>query len=425
MKKPILSLSFLLAIFFSSLAHSQSAQLEDIIYYDIGGASAFNRPLGYTTYDILNISAEASLSLSCGEFDLQENLEELMQQFSEVGDNIANLVEAFAANLISNLPMLILREVNPNLADLVEDVTARYEELYRIAIADCQEMQRSIREDDDPYSGWIRVMRRKKWKENIDEGQTATRATETVDEGANIVWIGGTAAGKDSDIRIVNDLTTFGYTTLSSASAGGIVNITTIFPDAAAASAYATQVLGETTINQEAGMSTAPGAGVLPQVETEYSEILETIDELVTKENATAEELTAASSSYVRLTGGLMDALRNEREGARNVYVRRLASEIATAKQAEKLLALRRIFLTARREPHVLNTPAWGHVNEVILPELNQELDYLLQQEKIAKAMVSDTSKVLLNNAIKRRNTSENFLGSPNTGETIEGFPVE
>lgn len=399
-------------------AHAQSAQLEDLIYYDIGGASAFNRPLGFTNYDILDLSAEASISLSCGDFDLEANLDELIDQFENLGDNIANLVEAFAANIVSNLPLLVLREVNPNLANLVENTTARYEELYRIAVADCQEMQRSILQEDNPYAGWVRVIRKEGWEQSIEDGETATTAQMTADQGAPVVWIGGVEAGQTSDINIVQDLVSFGYTSLSS----GLSPISELWPNSAAAARYATEVLGEMTINVEGGSSSVGGAGVLPQVQLTYEESLFNITNLTAKENATSAELQEVSSSYIRLTASVMDALRNQAVGARQTYTARLASEIATAKEAEKLLALRRILLTARREPHVVNTPAWEHVNDFLLPELNQEIDYLLQQQEIAKTMVSETSRVLIRSLELKEQQADSYLGSPNNEETTEGF---
>lgn len=399
-------------------AQAQSAQLEDLIYYDIGGASAYNRPIGFSNYDILDLSANASISLSCGEFDLEANLDELINEFENLGDNIANLVEAFAANIVSNLPLLVLREVNPNLANLVENTTARYEELYRIAIADCQEMQRSILQEDNPYAGWVRVIRKEGWEQSIEDGETATTAQETADQGAPVVWIGGVEAGQNSNINIVQDLVTFGYGQLS----GGLSPIGEIWASPGEAARYATEVLGEMTINIEGGSSSIGGAGVLPQVQTTYEESLLTITDLTTKENATSEELALASSSYIRLTASVMDALRNQAIGARRTYTARLASEIATAKEAEKLLALRRILLTARREPHVVNTPAWEHVNDFLIPELNQEIDYLLQQQEIAKTMVSETSRILIRSMELKEQQADSFLGSPNNQDTTEGF---
>lgn len=400
-------------------ANSQSAELDDYIFYEIGGASAYNRASGRSSHDIIDLSLNASLSLSCGEFSLEENIDQLVEEFSSVGDNIVQIIEVFAADIINNLPLLILREVNPNLANLVENIVARYEELYRISVANCEEIQRSIIEEDRPYASWISLGRQQNYANNTADGMTATQANEDRDTVAPVVWINGLEAGTTNPINLVGDLVVFGYETLSAEGSA----ITEIWESSEIASEYAVRVLGEQTINFEAGNDTVPGTGVLPEVEETFIVVSEQLNELLQNQNATPDELREASSSYISITPRILEAIRQEPRGAQFVYTSRLASEIATARETERLLALRRVILTARREPHVANTPAWDHINDILLPEIEQEIDLLIQQERISKTLVSSTSQTLLEAAARRNQRGDSFLGAPNNDESEEGFP--
>jgi len=418
----------LLFVLFSSLAankvYSQSVELDDLIFYEIGGASAYGRPLGFSRHETLRLSTEASVSLNCNGFDLNANLQQLFDEFASLDDQFANLVSSFAGSIISSLPLLILREVNPNLADLLENYSARYEELIRISVADCQQIQDTISESDSLYSGWSKVARGAAWTEGLRTGQTATDTQQAADRGVDIVWLEGQRAGITDDISVVNDLVTYGYTSLSATSNGEPSPISTIFPSADAATEYANRVVGEMIINLSTGSQSVAGTGVLPEVRTTEIEVLEVLTGLIGRENATAQELSDASSSYVRVTGAVMDAIRNQPRGARQIFLARLASEIAVSREYEKLNAIRRSLVTAKREPNVLNTPAVNFVNAELLPDIDYELELLLRQSEISDRFVSRTSMNLLRESALKRTQVSPAPTYQNEQQTIEGFPA-
>ncbi len=408
------SLLFVLAIALGLALPATSSALvtydrDSIFYYEIGGSSATPLPQHFGVSKTLIASADARLNYSCGNFDLLENLESLFDEFKNGIDKAILLLEFAAKSIIDALPLYLLYRADPNLANMFVNAMARYEEIIRIAVRDCEQTEQAILAGDNPFKGFIRIAKAKKWGDQQEEGATATEAQEAVNESPGpIIWVDGEERGGagQEPIRVIGDVCGVGYRLLTEgadAPPDGVDSrIETIWPDEAAACEWATEVLGELEIwTEEEPPKQTPGLGTVRRLEAVIEEIELALMELVGDQvsftdDQLEERLAEFEAPGVAVTIDLIDAIRDLAPVSMEIAIGRLVTEIAAAQVAEEILTMRRILLTGSREPHVYATPAWGHLRDYVIPELDQEYEYLHQENAFKREFVSQTAVELL-----------------------------
>jgi hypothetical protein len=80
----------------------------------------------------------------------------------------------------------------------------------------------------------------------------------------------------------------------------------------------------------------------------------------------------------------------------RNIFIGKIAGEISQAQTIDKLLMLRRLLLAGRQVPEIAGVEPAQRELERKLAELDREIDNLLFDTRVRKAVVSDTVGTLL-----------------------------
>ena len=421
----------------SPLAMAAPGDANGRLYYEIGGGAAFSPPASYRSTNIGG-GIKLQAGYACGKFDLQKNLENLFNQYKNAADSVMDIVVYAAESAIAELPMYVLQQVNPNLAHLFENAMAYYQELIRISVRSCQEMEKMRRRGDNPYDDWINIARANSWSEQADAGADVTEAEQNVYTSGGkygVVWKDGEMRGGEGQdpIKVIGDTIAAGYEILSSGAStpsappGGAPALPALeaaFGGADAAVQWGVDVLGEMemrTSNEEAPSQT-PGLGLAPKVEEAYQEIQDTLTAIVNDEteNELSDDARAIlSAPGVAITQELIDALRALPASTQSVAVQRLAQEAAGAKVVEQALLLRRLLLSGTREPHIGGSPAWDQVRNYVIPELDQEIDSLTFENRVRQDMVSHTAQAVLGTVAN----SKEGVGDP--GENEDSTPLQ
>jgi len=384
---------------------------DSFLYYEIGGGRAVSPFIDRKTA-IIHASPSLRSRYACGAFDLDTNLENILNDFKRGLDNAANTMVFAAQSAIASLPAYVLQRVNPGLYELFQNALLRAEEQVQLAVKTCEQAEAEIAQGKNPYQDWVVLARGETWGRQAEAGATATDARQSVyttggDDG--VPWVAGKrAGGRGQDgIRVLGDTTVAGYNLLlgrsadtTGAPAQGATSprFVETFPNPDAARAWVNEVLGELVINtaQDSVPQQQPGAGLTLKVHETALDVREKLALIAAGGNAPdAEAIAAVSAPDLFITPALIHALRELPAAQRSAAVDRLASEVAVARTVDAALAARRLLLAGRREPHVAGTPAVSEIDRT-LAELNREIDDIVSQQQIRQQLVSHTAKALL-----------------------------
>lgn len=371
----------------------------DPLYYQIGGArSVFASPAASTT-NVMNASLELGLGYSCGKFDPVAGLKTSVAKVTRITDTLAMAVQG----AISALPLLILQRVNPGLYDLLQNLIIKGEAALALANSSCEHMEAEIKKGNNPYEAWTDLSKMLDWKVEMRAGNTDVLGAKEKIERQNgqngIPWVNGIRSGGmgQPQIHITRDVVKAGYNALGSAG----TRVGELWKTADAAATAAVDALGEVMIGtyDEHVDQAKAGRGLLPLVAEHAQQSTAALTALVDgSKSPSLDNLRAASSNDVLVTGELIKALQDLPPTEKHIVTNKLAAEVGVSKTLEAAVYLRRMLLAGKREPNVVKTAAVNHIDDV-LGELDREVDELLFEQRIHQELVSGTALAVLANA--------------------------
>lgn len=381
---------------------------DNLIYYEIGGARAVSPPVTRREIVQLDANVYAGSTYSCGNFNVFDNVEALLEKFK---DGVDDLIDAmvFAANgAIAQLPAYVLQRANPGLYELFQNALWRYEEKARLAIKNCRQAEAEIARGENPYDDWIVVVNNTEWRRQAQAGSTATEAEESVRVEARhkgVIWRDGEAHGGDGQrpVHVIGDVARAGHEILSSGtsadSSGESGLVETYYPSEDEAAEWTTDVLGELVIDFKDGSAPQQqaGTGLGPKIDALKREVEELLTAMVhDRGQRTHENFQKVTAPAVAVTPEVIHAVRVLDPDERQAVIERLSSEIATARIAEQAIVTRRLLRAGVREANIAATPAGEHIYQVVLPELESEIQSIRFENEIRQALVSKTALAVL-----------------------------
>lgn len=404
------------------------------LYYRLGGDSPASRaPNPAATSMKLGLSGVMNLNYSCGQFDFGASWQTLMNGFSNLGTTITGAVQAG----ISALPLYILQRAQPGLYELFQTYAAKAEELVQLSTKSCQQMEREILANKNPYAGWVSLSMGEDWKREAkaNNGDIA-RAAENVGkaDGRNgLTWIGGAAGGKaQKAINVIGDTTRAGYNAtqmLAPATNSGPYptnRLSAAFPGPTDAAAFATDVLGEEYISTcaEGGCPTrAAGTalGLLPKFEAEIPTAQAQFATVMGAAVPSASDLDAASAPGVPVSRDLIEAIRALPPVEQPMAEGRIARDVALARTVDKALTVRNLLITGRSVPEVQgNAQATARI-DLALEQLNRHIDDLLYEARVRRELVSGPAQTLL----RDHRVSQDRSRATGTGGLVDNDRLE
>lgn len=439
MAKTIFLTALLLATA-SGPATAQDYLLDDLLYYEIGGGQPLGGPASYRRHARIRGDGTLALGYSCGEFDLEQNLRQMFGRFTRGLDRAVDTLMFAATGAVASLPFYLLRQANPNLADMLENTMLRYEDEYNLAVKDCREAEEQILAGENPYYDWIRFGRQDTWRRSAGSGATASEIEErTATEHGCVTWIGGERYFCDEsdtrEIRVYEDVAAEGYRILAEsdgdAPAGALPSrLTAYWPTPEAAVEEILEITGETVVTNA---RSAPPAGQPPRGLTAgmHEEAVERREQLTEAVDdsffriLTRDEMAALGAPGLAVTPTLLRALRNMNPGLRAAAIGRIATEIALLRAMEKVNLARRVILAGASLPEVQASPARDLVIKEGIPLLETEARLLRDEYDLRTRAASSTAAAVIRADIRQRGAADRGGDAGGTAPATEGGLIE
>ncbi len=380
-------------------------------YYEIGGAAPVSAPVNPAATSVtLGVGGTLALKYSCGRFNLKASVSNM---FSNVASSLQNTLQSAVTGVLGSLPLYIMQRALPGLYELFQTYTFDFKRTFNIALKSCEDYERDILAGKDPYAGWFSLAKAEAWKSEQAAGNDAVTAKKNVENAGGdkgLTWIGGTkAAGAGQvPIQVIRDTTRAGYNielnrpataTAPPPSGAGAPRLVELFPSPGDAEDFAVRVLGDEIIRTCNGCTSqsTPGHGLAIEIERERGSVATRLGNLISGTSTpTYTELQQISAPGVAMSARVVETLRELPDQERAILAGRLASEVATARIVEKALAIRRLLLTARREPHVQGNKEAQERLDKAIAEIEHEVDNLLYETRVRREISASTASLLI-----------------------------
>ncbi|WP_198159323.1 integrating conjugative element protein [Methylomonas lenta] len=389
-------------------------------YYEIGGARSISVPANtqVNSYAI-NGALEYGLGYSCGNFDPTLGVANLLNGLQQTGNNLVNGAVGAVQAAIGGLPALVLQRIDPGLYDLFQNAVIRAEAAIALANKTCEDYEQEIRQGQNPYADWSDLSKIIDWKVQMGKNGYGSAKVDVVQAKQNvqkangqngIPWIGGKKAGgvQQAAIQVTQDSVQAGYNLTLNRQAGDNSapkvskskppRLVEVFADPGKASQWAVDVLGDVHIRTHDNhpVETIPGHGLLPKVEKDMASIQQGLTDLVSgKTQASLTNLEKVSSDAVLINGDVIAAIKSLKPSEQAVAISKLASEAAMTRTVEKAMLIRRLLLTASREPNLSATQANTAI-QTSITQLDRDINDVLFERQIYNELASKTSGLLL-----------------------------
>lgn len=422
MTKQALLASLMMLTATAAPVQAQEYLLDDLIYYEIGGAHAVSGPASYRRHARIRGSGELALGYSCGEFNLEQNLKKMFNQFSSGLDRAVDTLMYAASGAVASLPLYLLRQANPNLANMLENTMLRYEDEYRLSVKSCQEAEAEILAGKNPYYDWVKFGKHDTWRKSSGSGETVTQIRErTATRHGCVTWIGGEQYFCDEsdnrEIRVYEGVAKEGYRILTETGeegpAGALpARLTEYWPTAEQAVDEILEITGETTITNARSIPPAgqPPRGISAGMHEDASKRKEALAEAVEESifrPLSAAELADLGAPGLAVTPSLLRALRNLEPGLRETAIERIATEIALLRSMEKVNLARRVILAGSSLPEVQASPAREMILQEGLPLLESEARLLKDEYDLRTRAASSTAAAVIRADIRKQEALE------------------
>lgn len=405
-------------------------------YYQIGGGDLITEPANPNATAIkLGASAGWGANFSCGNFSLTTSVGSFLNDIRTSADQALNQMVAAASGYISSLPALIIQRSNPGLYDLFQNGLLRAEEQFNLSIASCEDMEKDFLAGNNPFDRFVQLSKKNTWNAKKAAGGNAIDAKKSVDATGGdqgLPGLGGVkyAGASQPPLNVTEQTAQAGYNTLigrsvtdTSAAAAGSGRIAEIWSTPAAFKQYAVDVMGSNEVRTCKGCTkatTSMGKGLLPQLYKEKKTITTDLSSLLSATSKPSfSDLDKVSARGIRITPAVIEALKNESKVEQQLFINRLASDIATANVLEKAELLLQAMETGKREPNLASSDTVVVFNEASINDLLGFINNILLSSQIRKTVSTDSVKMLMARSEARQAFNS---GTSSVEPEVKGF---
>lgn len=423
------------------VVHAQPVS-NSTLYYRMGGGSPNSGALNGGAVP-MRLGLGTRANYSCGKFDVGMSWSNLMNGFSNLGTTVSGAVTAG----IVALPLYALQRAQPGLYQLFQNFSQKADLLVGSSLKTCEEMERTIKNGQDPYEDWVKMAKGDTWKIKASASGDVVQAKLAIDkneeaQNAGVSWVFGAKAGgvNGRPIQPIRDLSIAGYNTTlnrpatSSAAAnyrGSSERSTRLVrafatPDDLAT--FTTEVLGDRSIyicTQGAGCpqptTTSTASGLGPKYERELDTVSPLLQSVVESSGTDYAELQSVSAPGMAVSPQLMDAVRKMPPDTRAVATNRLAQELSMHRVIDKALVARNVLITGLSLPQATAAGEMSKDVQQQIDRLTQYINDLMFEFRIRKEMTSDTALAIMGNQFSEGSQSMRVRD----GVRAEQHPIE
>ncbi|HEX4045127.1 MAG TPA: integrating conjugative element protein [Gammaproteobacteria bacterium] len=408
---------------------------ESNFYYNMGGGQSIPAPAYSSAYS-LPLRADNVSNYNCGLFDSQFSITNSLNGIANSFQNIQQSVIRNATAAIMEFPMYILSRADPSLYNLLNNGLLSAQQDLGFSTKNCQAMKSDINRGQNPYENWANVSMGNDWKYqmSLTNGGQFFKSSGSLSNDINLVnkkieedngkngvpWVQGIHTGRSGKyaggrgqpaILVLHDASVAGYNVVLQSKRAYDDKNTPIRTDANAhlvdtwtnpvlAADWIVSILGDEKVTTFNGgdKQVTPGVGLLPDNKRMTTVISVRLQNLVAdKDKITLEKLQAVSAPGLMINSNVILAIREQTPLNREIFIDKLAQEIATAQLIDKALLAYRILLNAKQIPDIHTNAAAQATIKQGLDRLKQEIESLLFNINVHKALVSETVIQLLN----------------------------
>lgn len=409
----------------------------DQLRYLLGGGRVV--PLPGSNYITTRVTAnlQANISYSCGKFDFQNNLSQMINQLEDQVREIPMQLQNAVSAAIAGLPGYLMRKVNINLFDTLQQSLDESAELFRLSYKSCETMEQEMRNNDsdyNPYNGFIRAVVAEKWVIGGDSGQTIDEIKKEVaeDQTGPITWLGGNEYGTIANpIQINHDLTVAGYNIMLGRTGDVSTDelpiesllsepIVKIWPRPTDAGKWIQLVVGDLVIitDDSGSRSSISGKGLREVVSQLEPEIEEAIDLAIN----TFDFSLIKNYPSLKTSRKLIDALRNMPGPELEVYRERIISELTVNEVIERVALIRQMLYLGLQNPENvvarISSETSKQVRKKTFPDLNSKVIEIVDNLKFKQQTILSTTLKVLQQYQARQTKSASESATPYGGST-------
>lgn len=422
---------------------------ESRIYYKIGGLVPISEPPSQSAEIKLGFSAVWNPGYSCGKFDPTDTLNNFFENTKKQVEDAIKMTEYAVNSAVAALPLLILQRNMPGLYELLQGNILRFEETFRFSVMSCQEMERQIAKDQNPYKRYMEYAQSVSLQEEAMSNPNAVDAMEKVAKGGGdsgfyipvpdkgIIKAGGK---NQEPIKPITSTAVVGYNMMvgrsditntgelkgsdSKYSNGTLSNH---FPTPKALAEWLATVVGEDDIYTTNSPSQSPqsiaATGLIftaHQSQIRVERQLQDIKQIIDIEEQRQVLLKWSKGGAVDITPSLLSRISDLGPAVEGMFIKNLAGELALASSIEKAQIARRVLLVGLSEPNIsMVKPVQDDVLSKIRM-LEKDIEQLVFEYRLKKELVSGLANIAYNEEMSKlkQNVREK-------GQSIPDFKVK
>lgn len=433
--------------------YQRGAVVDDYVNYTIGGGSVIHPMASNTQPERLNVGVAWNADLMCGNLDFNASVfNDLKGKAKNSITSLYNNIVAAAQGAVASMPALMLQRANPQLYDMLTNGAYQASLDFNNIKTSCEELGNKMA-DYGASGKWKKLGEANSLKELLAQGKEVVakkfkESTEQVKQAnKGTVWVGGEKKGGvgQQSINPNGDAVKAGYNTSQNRSATDKSSVAKnqctgracqVWKTPEEASTWTTDVIGDKTVNtcdnsqngQKCGdkkAGTKVGKGLTPKIFKEIEEVNKNFDKVLQQDTVTDEELESISSSTVKVTRGLLEAIKESPNSA--LMTQKLSNEIGVSRALEKALLARRMLITGMREPNIANTEPAMEELEKSLTILDREIGQVKLELEMNQLLGTKTALTALQQAAndKLKNAVPNQAENTNKLQNLDKAPKE
>lgn len=404
-----------------STIKSTLERMDSVLDYTIGSQRSLSARRGKPQVDIDFPKFGWNVGASCSGWDVSVSFEGLVDdaesQLNKLQKNVVNSVKGF----IGSLPMLLLQREDPGLYEMLNNMLLNGEDIFEAKAETCQNMSERFSKSDNGLgtlqdsSFWMDFGQKEQ-----DSRQSKGDLVKTIDEAeenkgdSGVIGMGGDLCGGEGQesCKPVSAAANEGFQRLAE-NAGVDASGNPILPwykkiwkTPGNATDWIKTVVGDVqyaTCKECEKLKQTPGIGVYDDIANEANDIRELLREVVSREDIPSiSELQKVSSNDVFVNESVVLALRDE-SVQQELFLTRIAEEIALLKTVDKLLAARRILMAGKADPSFSSTQKNVDIVDAKIKILADEVSLLKEELELKKVARGDTMRILLSRYESRR----------------------
>ena len=430
---------FLVSATLTGSAFSQDPTLPNVddgthvLFYKLGGGRVVPAPgSGFVTHRV-TARIKGGFGYSCGEFDFQNNVSEMINQIETRVREIPMQLQNAISAAVAGLPGYLMQKINPNLYNIVTKSLDETAELFRFSYKTCEQMEVEMRQGKNPYDGFMTAVVANKWKFGAEAGDNIADTKDDIadDPTGPIEWLGGNEYGTvQRPIQINHDLVMAGYNIMlgrtgdvstDAIPVGALAQqpIVQIWSRPSDAGIWIQDVVGDMiiiTTERDPEPQSITGEG-LRQVVTDLEPLIRNAldDAIDTYDFEAINRFTSLT-----LSNGLVEGLRAMPLGERLVFMERLISEMAVNEAYERVTLIRQMLLMGLNHPDNVAAKITDKTEEYIRGKTFPDLDILVNEIYETLALKRTTVNSTALSIINQHNARQSSGIAAETGIVIE-----